>query len=142
MWDQLPERMVQKISPEPNSGCWLWEAACTAAGYAVYREAGQTKYVHRMLYELAKGSVPTGLELDHLCRVRCCVNPEHLEAVTHKENNKRGTSPMAIFGRATHCVHGHEFIPENTYIYPTGVGRRCRACDRRIEAARSKNRKR
>lgn len=102
--------------------------------------------VHRVSLELAGRPIPEGLVTDHLCRVRRCFNPDHLEAVTRQENTLRSPVAIAALNAAkTHCVHGHEFSPENTYVYqenPTGAPRRrCRTCRaeylRRYEAARS-----
>src|SRR6202030_118623 len=71
--------------PEPNSGCWLWLGACNEFGYGKF---GKVK-AHRFSYEREKGPIPDGLEIDHLCRNKSCVNPDHLEAVTHGENRRR-----------------------------------------------------
>lgn len=76
--------------PEPNSGCWLWFGATTERGYGVVVANGRSIRAHRISYETAKGQIPEGLVLDHLCRVHCCVNPDHLEAVTQLENVRRG----------------------------------------------------
>jgi hypothetical protein len=82
--------------PEPNSGCVLWLGELNSAGYGRISQGNnhvgkRVRYLaHRVSYELAKGQVPEGMELDHLCRVRCCINPEHLEPVTRSENNRRG----------------------------------------------------
>lgn len=84
------------------------------------------RLVHVLAYEAVHGPVPAGLELDHLCRTPLCREVSHLEAVTHRENQLRGNSPMARQARQTHCVHGHEFTPENTYRY--GNHRQCRTC--------------
>jgi len=75
-----------------------------------------------------RGTIPYKLELDHLCRVKHCCNPDHLEAVTHYTNLHRGASIQARNAKKTHCKWGHEFTPENTYIIPSGAGRACRAC--------------
>lgn len=87
------------------------------------------RLAHRVAYEQARGPIPEGLELDHLCRNRACVNPDHLEPVTHRENLLRADTFAARHAAQTHCVNGHEFTPDNTYIRtrPEG-GRECRAC--------------
>src|SRR6516164_7314046 len=76
--------------PEPNSGCWLWFGVQTKDGYGRWGGGANRKLAHRISYERAKGPVPIGMQIDHLCRVRCCVNPDHLEVVTPLENNARG----------------------------------------------------
>lgn len=89
-------------------------------------------YAHRLSYELHKGEIPEGLEIDHLCRNRWCVNPDHLEAVTRRENIMRGDGPKKLGelnSKKTHCKHGHPFDKENTRYRPTG-GRSCRICNR------------
>lgn len=74
------------VHHDPNSGCWLWAGADNGVGYGKFRG----KYAHRVSYEAAKGPIPDGMHLDHLCRIRCCVNPDHLEPVTNAENARRG----------------------------------------------------
>lgn len=122
--------------PEPNSGCWIWTKKLHRAGYGLLNIKGprgwKWKYAHRYAYETSVGPVPEGLELDHKCRNRCCVNPAHLEPVTHQENCRRGDAgkPSAEQKRLlTHCINGHEFSTENTFIY-LGKYRMCRACGR------------
>ncbi|MFZ2529632.1 MAG: HNH endonuclease signature motif containing protein [Rhodococcus sp. (in: high G+C Gram-positive bacteria)] len=88
-----------------------------------------------MAYELSVGDIPEGLVIDHLCRVRHCVNPAHLEPVTNRENTLRGDCVDANRERSlsrTHCKHGHELTPKNTYIDPRGY-RECRTCRRAAE---------
>jgi len=113
------------VTFDPN-GCWTWDRARTKAGYGEANLNGRIVLVHRILYTRVHGDIPDHLELDHLCRNRACCNPFHLELVTHRENVLRGESPPARLARATHCIAGHEFTPENT-IYIQG-GRRCREC--------------
>jgi hypothetical protein len=87
-------------------------------------------YTHRLTWLYQRGPVQSGLELDHLCRNRACCNPQHLEPVHHRENIRRGEwhEAGARMQRAkTHCPHGHEYTPENTYLIPSG-GRACRMC--------------
>lgn len=135
--------VFDRAMPEPNSGCWLWMQFRSKKGYG--QTAGpnnQPMPAHRKVYELLRGKIPDGLTLDHLCRNPCCVNPDHLEPVTQRENTLRGTSPVAHFAQATHCANGHEFDKANTYWFPYkyGMRRYCRKCrqERRKKYPRSK----
>ena len=83
--------------PEPNSGCWLWFGACNYAGYGIITLDGQSVKAHRFSYERAKGKIPFGFEVDHLCQNKCCVNPDHLEAVTGAENKRRAGRTATLF---------------------------------------------
>lgn len=123
---RLPERFWSKATP--GEDCWLWTGCLGGHGYGTLWMNGATRYAHRLIYEALVGPIPEGLELDHLCRVRHCVNPAHLEPVTHKVNQLRGTSPMADSARKTHCLRGHPLSGPNLYLRPDGKGRQCRAC--------------
>ena len=117
---------------DPNSGCWLWLGFITNRGYAnsKNRSFPGEQLGHRLSYMYHVGPIPEGTEIDHLCRVCSCVNPAHLEAVTHAENQRRGHSFAATNHRKTHCLRGHEFTPDNTYISLSGRHkRRCKICE-------------
>lgn len=119
-----------------GEGCWEWSAG-RQQGYGRLRLRGQTRRAHVIVYEWLMGPVPGGMVLDHLCRNRACVRPDHLEPVTDRTNILRGFGTGAQFARRTHCVNGHEFTPENTYYCETW-GHRARGC-RACRAARSRN---
>lgn len=122
--EHLAEGLRSKISEAP-SGCWLWTAYLDKKGYGRLRWQGKGCKAHRLVYELLVGPIPAGLQIDHLCRVRNCVNPAHMEPVTLAENVRRGTSG-AINRTKTHCPKGHEYTADNTY---THKGKRaCKAC--------------
>lgn len=125
---------------EKTETCWLWRGTIMPNGYGTFTsERGGSALAHRIAYELAKGPVPDGLPLDHLCRVRHCVNPAHLEPVTNQENLRRGDGWTGQRARQTHCKHGHPFDEANTRIRPNGT-RQCRACARE-QARRAYHRK-
>ena len=122
-----------------ESGCWLWTSSRRTNGYGEMAAWGKNRLAHRVMYELLIGPIPDGLVLDHLCRTPACVNPDHLEAVTERENILRGSGAAAANARKTHCIHGHEFTEENTkrFRMPNGrLGRACRTCIRADDRAR------
>ena len=108
-----------------TEGCWLWLGAKHHKGYGSFWTGEKYKEAHRFAYEFAVGAVPEGLQIDHLCRNRGCVKPEHLEAVTQRENLRRG---MNYHRSQTHCKRGHPFDLFNTYRATNG--RACRICAR------------
>lgn len=109
--------------------CHEWIAGINRYGYGKFKYKGKTLIAHRFSYEHRIGTIPTGLTLDHLCRVRHCVNPDHLEPVPAAENILRGESVSAQNARRTHCKRGHELAGSNLRMDPTGR-RICRNCDR------------
>lgn len=129
----VEDRFFEKIAPKNDKGCIEWTAGTNGVGYGTLKVKGEQGhkhvYAHRWFYEYHRGEIPEGLHIDHLCRNTLCVNHEHLEAVTPKENLIRGVGFSGINARKTHCIRGHELAGDNLYIYPNG-GRYCRACER------------
>jgi hypothetical protein len=131
--DESAERFWSRV--RRTETCWWWEGKVNpATGYGqmgLLRREGSGGYAHRAAYLLVKGPIGAGLTLDHLCRNRRCVNPDHLEAVSSRINTLR--SPLTLAGinaRKTHCKHGHEFTPENTGLDRRGRSRHCLRCAR------------
>ncbi len=123
------ERFWERVNKVEN-GCWEWRGCCGRNGYGMFSYQGQSVLAHRFSLNLSQISIPFGLEVDHLCRNRRCVNPSHLEIVTHQINVLRGnSSPPNKNRQDTHCPHGHPYDLFNTYFMPHG-GRSCKACRR------------
>ena len=126
------DRLARHVAEDPD-GCWLWEGGVKGSPGMPY---GAVKYrrvsylAHRLAYELLIGPIPEGMQLDHLCRVRLCFNPRHLEPVTPRENMIRGTGPSARNSVKEHCLHGHPLSGANLYVYTRSgeTARACRAC--------------
>lgn|SRR5215510_7975723 len=124
-------RHLEKNGPIPErrpdlGPCWVWRGFVQSTGYAKMRSGGAgspSVYVHRFAYAELVGEIPDGLDIDHLCAVRHCANPEHLEAVTSKENAKRRSA-------SSHCQRGHEMSGGNLGTHPSSGTRFCRECRR------------
>src|SRR5688572_17549814 len=131
------ERFWAKVERQ-DGRCWLWTGATDGGGrYGTFRgENGQVR-AHRWAYESEHGPIPDGLDLDHLCRVTLCVNPAHLEPVSHRTNVLRGDAPTAVNAAKTECAHGHPLAGDNLIVERNGT-RDCRTCrrDRTREAQR------
>lgn len=113
------ERFWPKVDKRGPNGCWLWTGRLFSNGYGCFMLKGRSLLAHRVAFEW-QGDIPEGLHLDHLCRVRACVNPAHLEPVTIQENNRRASAAK------THCPYGHPYNESNTYVWRGG--RYCRTC--------------
>ena len=132
-----PERVWKFIEiPKNPKGCWIWIGCIGRDGYGQFMIYYRHFKAHRFVYEYLLGEIPKGLTLDHLCRNRACVNPDHLEPVTLKKNLSRGS--VNKFKGITHCIRGHKFTKENTYL--TMNGRYCIIC-RKIRDKESYQRK-
>ena len=118
--DSTTKRFWAKV--HKTDSCWLWTGSLSR-GYATFSHGGRRYSVHRFAYELLVGPIPKGLVIDHLCRVRHCVNIDHLEVVTQRVNILRGVGAPANHARQTHCPKGHDKT-----VYGSNHG--CRACNK------------
>lgn len=133
------DRFDAKVVTEPNTGCHLWSAHTNASGYGSFKVGGRPVLAHRFAWERANSQIPAGLTIDHLCRVRSCVNPEHMRVVTQRENlHAPGSRTVnAIHAAKTHCPSGHPYDDANTYVW---AGKRyCRACNARLQRERRRH---
>lgn len=128
------EKIRDNIMVDPNSGCWLFTGGLDKCGYSKLsggKDIPGESLGHRMSYLIFKGPIPDGTEIDHKCRVRSCINPAHLQAVSHAKNvSLADYKTNHRNGVKTHCKRGHEFTPENTMVNRHGSysTRKCRAC--------------
>lgn len=121
--------MSDSHTPDLSTPCIKWDGARDKDGYGRKQVGKRWTLAHRMIFEKEIGPIPDGLQIDHLCRVRHCVNPLHMEPVTLAENVLRGTGPSAQNARKTHCKRGHPLYGENVMIGNDGR-RFCRECGR------------
>jgi hypothetical protein len=131
----LPDRFWDMVSPEPNTGCWLWTGIVSSYGYARFSYSKYRIEAHRLVFIFMVGAIPKPLQIDHKCRVRCCVNPDHMELVTSHENTLRGEAGVHN-RRKVHCPQGHPYDSSNTLQrkpdkrHANGC-RECRICRKR-----------
>lgn len=132
-------KLLRRYIPVTESGCWIWTGYTTQHGYAQMQDYSGEKrrklYIHRLSYLHFKGPIPPRFTIDHLCRVRCCINPDHLEAVSIGENVLRGDSESGKHKRQTHCKNGHPLVPGNlAYLATRPRARICLICKRNTGA--------
>ena len=129
---RIPDDVRFWATVTPGSdGCLIWTGARNPKGYGTFRTEEGTASAHRWAYTFRYGSIPDGMEIDHLCFIRACVNPDHMEPVTHAENVRRGRHNQN-HGKDK-CIHGHRFDEQNTSLDTLGK-RVCRVCARRRTA--------
>jgi len=150
------DRFMEKVYPEPNTGCWLWGSTTAEDGYGYFKLNYKQCYAHRVSWELYVKTIEGDNEIDHKCGVRPCVNPDHLQEVpkgfNQTQGSLRGAATMKSYKgtdkakhlgehnrKKTHCKQGHEFTPDNTYIYKNQ--RYCRKCHRISDSKKGRTRR-
>lgn len=128
----LQERFWEKVDKNGANGCWLWVASLNNDGYGQFWGKDRMRKAHRVSYELVRGEIPKGLELDHLCKIRHCINPDHLEPVTYRENQSRSSQTILAIHRARDfCPQGHPLEGDNLTMDHLKRGwRNCLTCNR------------
>lgn len=140
----IKERIAESVQVNPNTGCWIWQKSKSRNGYGKMfvgsKRDGTNRLgeAHRVAYEAYRGPIPAGLECDHLCRRRDCVNPDHIELVTHMENMLRGNTLVALGAYRKRCRRGHPLAGDNLVVERNGT-RRCRACRREADSRRDRD---
>ena len=129
-------RMARRTTRTPD-GCLIFDGTPNNSGYGLFYDGNKERLAHRWAYEHHYGPIPAGLVINHLCRQKMCVNPEHLEAVTQRDNTRYSDEALGIRSGATHCPHGHEYTPDNLV---KGKHRKCKTCHRERAAAQRKER--
>lgn len=134
----IPQERFWRWTMKTPGGCWRWTGVPGSHGYGTISINAKTRLAHRVSYELWVGPIPKGMQVDHLCRNKRCVNPLHMEVVTHRVNTNRGDTISTRNKRKTKCVNGHPYTPENTYRRPDDGSRGCLTCRRERNAARDR----
>ncbi len=135
-------KFLARVNILVENGCWYWSAGKCGTP-SVYGKFNPTRHsgtpAHRFSYEVFVGPIPPKMQIDHICAEPLCVNPFHLRVCTARENifSPYTLHPMRLHAEKTHCLRGHEFTPENTYIQPSKpTGRLCRIC-KKLHAAKA-----
>jgi len=123
------EKFLEKVKVM-DSGCWEWQGEIIYSGYGATHFRGKHQTAHRVAYLLFRGDIPIGLEPDHICLNKSCVNPEHLRLISHRDNLLASNGVVAKAARQTHCIHGHPFDLFNTIYHKSrkSIQRHCRMC--------------